>query len=306
MFIISVTLYRLFYAWNPLYEVKYENIKNNKTALLQWEQKMSDTAENIFSLCAPLNGCRMTTGENLCASHLQMCLGAPRCCGECVMQKLYNETKSVLISKADTIIDKKSFSSITPITFKDSHQRVIHVNLLVSVKILVAHIMIACLMGLVDQNKSGERITHTNNFEDLLNKYIPKTTILKRFMFILLFWDLVACIIVMTYTAVYFIDHFNMLLKCQTIFALLLSWLGIYALHILDHLVVILPNLRTLHYMVLLMKSCSLSFIKGKYPTCISPEKNFNHALSIIYTSSLIWWVIFISVFLTVPMKKYY
>lgn len=270
--------------------MKYENIENEQTAPLQWLQKILDDANTVYSLCAPLNGCKMTSGENLCSSHVQKCSGSSRCCRDCMLQGLYNVINSSLIQKTDTIIQNSS-SNIS-ITFEDSHEQVIYVNILVSFKVLAAQLIMMWALG--GKIRTMEKvIACTNNFEEYsINDNISINTTLRAFMFILLVCDLLGCVIVIIYTTTYIIFNFNMLLKCQTIFALHLSWLGIYTLHLLNHLVIILPNLKVLQYKVLLMRRYRRRHIKANYPTSFSfPRENFNSILLIIYTVSLIWWI---------------
>ena len=204
-----------------------------------------------------------------------------------MLQGLSNVTKSILIRKPDTI--HINLSSNISITFEDIHKRVICVNLLVSFKILAAHVIMILVLGGRDTSVERIRQRTGQSQKPIFNENISSDTIMRVIIFSLLASSILGCMIVIIYTTTYFIRNFNMLLKCQTTFASLLSWLGIYTLYLLQQLTAILPNFKALHYKILLKKRLKL---KTNHPASFFWDEIFNYILSVVSTLLLMWWVI--------------
>jgi len=296
--IVSVTLYASFHIWVPWHGVKRENRENGQTLLLGWLEEIDEETANMFNLCTPLNGCKMIKGCNLCSTKLQMCFGSPRCCRDCIVQGLSNVSSSIIIQKADGI-NRNLFSNMS-ITFEDVHKRVIFVNLSISVILLAAYLIMVVLVGgrpTVVEKGPLRMNEHVSQQHHIKNGTISDVNMRKVLVFSVINSSVLGCVIVIIHTTTYLISNLDMLLKCQATFVLLISWIGLYTLHLLDQLTYILSAFKGKDYRVLLNRNCESPHMGWKQGPPLYWKTNFNYLLSIFSTLLLGWWV-FIPIYL--------
>lgn len=283
----------LFYVWVPLHGVKPENRKNNKTPLWEWVQEILCDTHNIFNLCTPSNGCKIMNGNNLCSTGMQSCFGSPRCCRDYIVQSLTTVTDSLVPNKTD--LTNINLSLTNSIVFEDFHTNVIGINIVMSFIILTAHIIVVYVLAKGMPASKTISIKTTNSVfkgQDTFNENASRDIVFSVIIFSIITSNILGCLIVIAYTTAYFIINFGELLKCQTAFVLLISWIWLYILHLFNQVITILPDIRYDYDKVpkIWFKDRYMKMNHTVHPFWC--KQTFEYILTILSSLSLIWWII--------------